>query len=235
MKENARILSLAGLLALWSAGAASAAIEPVTAVQVGKSRWPPYMLQSITVGDYVVTREFLATGSSTGKTVLNTTIRSADDFDLNSVASRSGSGIWRVTNIGGQPLWQDTNGERPDFFVFEAGMNDALTVQAILPGGALGQPVSIARCAWGNTGLKRLGLANLLQPIGGFSFAVTDLLDPEGVPLSGRAVIVGIQFNSGNVDPTGFYAVVPEPATVAILGLGSLLVIRHRHLRRVLQ
>jgi hypothetical protein len=228
MKMAARTVSAAGLLVLFAAGASLAAIEPITSVQVAKGVFPPYTLQSITVGGYTVAREFLATGSSTGKTILDTTIRSADDFDLNSVASRDDSGIWKVTNIGKKPTWSDTNGEKPDFFVFEAGMNDALNIQAILPGGSLGQAVHISASVWGDTGLKRVGIANFLQPIGGFSFAVTDLLDAEGVPLSSKAVIEGIRFNSGDVDPAGFYAVVPEPATLAILGLGALLLVRQR-------
>lgn len=235
MKASVRRLSATGLLVLFGAGTSWAAIAPITNVRAGKSGSPPYVLQSITAGDYMVTREFLATGVSTGKTVLDTTIRSADDFDLNSVASRNGSGAWRVTNIGREPVWKDTNGEKPDFFVFEAGMNDTLSMQAILPGGSLGQSVRVSASTWGDTGLRRVGVANFLQRIGGFSFSVTDLLDSQGVPLHNTAGIEGIQFNSGRIDPTGFYAVVPEPATLVILGLGTLLMIKQRRPRRALQ
>jgi hypothetical protein len=107
-------------------------------------------------------------------------------------------------------------------------MDDSLSVQAILPGGALGQAVKVSASTWGHTGLTKMGVVHFSQRIGGFSFAVTDLLDSEGVPLSSTAAIEGIQFNSGDVDPAGFYAVVPEPATLAILGLGGLLMVRRR-------
>lgn len=36
---------------------------------------------------------------------------------------------------------QNTNGDGYDFFIFEAGRNDEFAVQAILPGGVLGQKV----------------------------------------------------------------------------------------------
>jgi hypothetical protein len=185
------------------------------------------MLKSITVRDYTVTREFLATGTSSGSAFLGSSIKDADDFDLNSIASRNGSGTWRVTGIGKETTWSDSNGQNPDFFIFEAGMNDSLSVQAILTGGVLGKAVSIPSI-WGGTGLRRAGLLNMNQQIGGIAFAVTDLLDSDGRPLSSKTAILGLQINSGNVDPVHFSAVVPEPASVAILALGGLLMVRLR-------
>jgi hypothetical protein len=227
MKAHACLAWAAAVIVLTAAGLSSAAIEPVTSVSAGRNGHPPYILQSITVRDYTVTREFLATGTSTGAALLGTSINNADDFDLNGVATRNRSGIWRVTEIDKKPLWRDTNGENPDFFIFEAGMNDVLTVQAILPGGELGAVVDFRDAAWGYTGLKRVGLLNMSQPIGGIAFAITDLLDAGGKPLSSKAVIEGIQINSGEVDPVSFCAVVPEPATLLVLGLGGLL-LRYR-------
>ncbi len=227
MNINARVLSAATLFVLLATGISSALIEPITSVKAGKDGSPPYMLESVTVRDYTVTREFLATGTSSGSAFLGSSIKNADNFDLNDVASRNNSGTWRVTEINKKATWRDTNGPNPDFFIFEAGMNDSFSVQAILPGGALGKAVSIPSI-WGNTGLRRSGLLNMNQRIGGIAFAVTDLLDLDGKPLTSKAFIAGIQINSGNVDPVNFSAVVPEPASLAVLGLGGLLLIRSR-------
>lgn len=230
MGTSARLISSAVLLVLLEVGMCSAAVVPITGVNAGVNGKPPYMLESITVGDFTITKEFLALGKSSGDTFLFSDIRYADDFNLNSVASRDASGVWRVTEIGGSDTYSDTNGDAPDFFLFEAGMNDAVGVQAILADGTLGQAIEIPIGAWWYTGLDKEGIMNGGQPIGGVAFAMTDLLDANGEPLAADAIIRGLQFNSEDVDPVHFSAamMVPEPATLGILGLGGLFVLRRR-------
>ncbi|MEN6334168.1 MAG: PEP-CTERM sorting domain-containing protein [Phycisphaerales bacterium] len=230
MSTFARLAFMATLLVLWTAGMSSAAFVPITGVQAGVNGHAPYMLESLTVGDFTITKESLALGTSAGKAFLGSTIRYADDFDLNTVAARTASGVWKVTKIGGQDTYRDTNGDAPDFFVFEAGMQDTLNVQAIMADGTLGKTVTISHDRWGYTGLERVGLYNLGQPIGGMAFAITDLLDAQGQSLASDAVIQGLLFNSPNLDPVHFSAAMmtPEPATLAILGLGGFLALRRR-------
>lgn len=230
MSTFTRPASMAMLLVLLAAGMVSADIVPITSVQAGVDKHTPYILESITVGNFTITKDSLALGTSTGRAFIGSSIRYADDFDLNTVATRNASGAWTVTKIGGLDTYSDTNGDAPDFFVFEAGMKDSLNVQAILADGTLGKMITIPSTAWGYTGLHRRGLYNGGQHIGGLAFAITDLLDAEGQALASDAVIKGLLFNSPHVDPTHFSAamLVPEPATLAILGLGALVALRRR-------
>ena len=213
-------------LALTFPAVSVATLEPITHINGGAPS--SYRLESITVGDYFVPSELLATGQSTGSAFFLTPISYADDLDLASAAFRTHTrDPWRITWIDGQELWTDTNGDNPDFFIFESGMNDALTVQAILPGGDLGQKVDVPAATWGNTGLD-VEFLWFRQDIGGIALAITDLLDAQGNALTNSDAIEGIQINSRDLDPVAFVAVVPEPATLVILGLGGLIVLQGR-------
>ncbi|HRZ91896.1 MAG TPA: PEP-CTERM sorting domain-containing protein [Candidatus Paceibacterota bacterium] len=94
------------------------------------------------------------------------------------------------------------------FFIFERGGNDAGNIQAILSDGSLGGPVAFATAANGgpyaNTGVSVNG-----QNAFGLVFT-TD------VPVQ------GIRINSSGFDALSIATPVPEPSTIALVGLGGL-------------
>ncbi len=187
--------------------------DPVTGVVIANPPGsPPFQLESVTVGSYTVARGDLRTGTSTGGTLDPLyPITFADNFDLNSYVPRNTPGdVWEVRGLGGQTTWTDTNGPDVDFFIFEAGSNDDLLIQAILPGGIYGTPVEFLKAGWGATGYSAVGGANKNQPIGGLAFEVTELLDDLGQPLSRSTAIEGIRIDSGTVDPGLLAAVMPD-------------------------
>ena len=205
-----------------------AEILPISGVDAGIDGSPPYLIQHITVGDYTVAAGQLATGTSSGSAGAGTVVANADDLDLDTIVIRTprADPIWTIVSFGGQPLWQDSNGVDPDFFLFEVGLDQAFTVQAILAGGGLGQAVSVGVDKYAGTGLHATVPTAGGQEIGGLCFEVTDLLDVQGNALDRSAAIEGIQIDGVSLDPATFVVVVPvvpEPSTVTLLGLGSLV------------
>jgi pimeloyl-ACP methyl ester carboxylesterase len=199
-----------------SAGVGRAEIVPVTSVAAGVDGTPPYLIESLSVGDYTVPADQLAPGTSTGSAAAGTVVENADDLDLDTIVIRTprADPVWTITAFGGESLWQDSNGPEPDFFLFEVGMNDPFTMQAILAGGALGEAVSVDAATYGSTGLHATTGAAGGQEIGGVAFGITDLLDDLGNPLAQDAVIEGIQIDGSSLDPASFLAVVaPLPPT----------------------
>ncbi len=197
---------------------------------------PVYLLDGFTFVDHNTPGSDLVLGESSG--VVNVDdggdTTSLDDFDLNSYAPRNGATPSEIQtrNFGGSPTWQDTNGDGYDFFMFEVGRNDQFAVQAILPGGVLGQKVVVAASKWKpsiagepDIDLRADGGANNNQQIGGLAFKVTDLLDENGDPLTNESIIEGLQFTSPGMDPGCVCAVVgsaaafnPDPADSATIG-----------------
>jgi hypothetical protein len=183
---------------------------PVLSVSAGVNGTVPYTLQSITVGSYTITAVQLKTGTSSGVADQGGSMASIDDFDLNSIAARNApSQIYFDTiNFGGQN-WQDTNGNNPDFFLFEAGGNDNnVGVQAIFPDNSLGQSLNLVLANWASTGLSKVGAPNAGQVIFGTSFAITDLKNASGIALTNSSIIKGLRFTSATLDPSGVFAAV---------------------------
>ena len=182
-----------------------------------------YWLEGFTFIDHNTPLDDLVLGESSG--VVNVAdggdITSLDDFDLNSYAPRNGASPpeLQTRNFGGSPIWQNTNGDGYDFFIFEVGRNDEFAVQAILPGGVFGQKVIVPKARWEPTvaaepdiALNADGGANNNQQIGGIAFKVTDLKDENGDPLTNESIIEGLQFTSPGMDPACVCAVVGSPA-----------------------
>jgi len=207
-----------------------------------------YLLDDLTVGTYTVTSSQLAVGTATimaGKfqsdgTFIdwsgNSANDSSDNLDLNDLVARDHKMLqspytdWYVTMINGKLLYSDQNGDKPDFFLFEAGANDEMQVRAILADGTQGMWTAIIpTTSWGDTGLKiQMQNFNNNQKIGGVCFSITDLLDAAGTALTNADSIQGVEFQTLGMDPTSFSAYVPEPATLMLLSIGLLMLRRRR-------
>jgi len=210
-----------------------ATIAPVTRVTTDNpSGTIPYNLLSITVGNYTVTADRLVVGTTTvGLTGTGATWPQMDNLDIHD-AVNTGLGTTATTMLFGGKIWKDNNGDNPDFFLFESGCDAADTpaVAAILSGGQLGQSVTIPG-QWVSLGYSRItnapdGMGMAGQNIGGMSWAITDLRDSTGKPLTNSSVIEGIALTARNgADLTCFCAVLsgqiltathPDPADRAI-------------------
>ena len=177
---------------------------------------PPYNILSITIGGYTVLAERLATGTTTFGSIGGTEAPEMDDFDINTAINYNlGQTPWYTVDFGGG-LWKDSNGDNPDFILFESGGNggDDPIFQAVFPDGSVGQTVQFP-AEWGGTGYNRdAAIANDAvdmngQQLHGLAFSITDLLDASGDALAANTVIRGFQFERSGTDPVGLFAVMP--------------------------
>ncbi|MFC1603725.1 discoidin domain-containing protein [Planctomycetota bacterium] len=198
----------------------SAAMGPISSVVTDNPQGsPPYNIQSVTVGSYTVDRSQLASGTSTGTLGFNPDIPipELDDLDLSFAWSNGETGNEFTVHMFNGELWRNSNGDDPDFFLFEAGTGDASTVAAILPGGVIGQSVTLSG-GWGSTGRSSNGQSidgaatGNGQAIVGICWAITDLLDENGNALTNDSIIEGIAVTTRNgMDPADWFAVVDRP------------------------
>jgi hypothetical protein len=176
---------------------------------------PNFWLESITIGSYTVPVLRLVNGVSEGVATAQPApyddITATDNFDLNLFAGRATENppTHIITEFGGKPIWINTNGDNPDFFIFETGGNQDIGIAAVLPGGTIGQSVTVPTATWGDTGLDITGSGTSHdgQSISGIAFAITDLLDQNGDNLTNSSTIEGIQINSDGCDPSCVCAV----------------------------
>ncbi len=172
-------------------------------------------LTRISVDAYTVLVGDLCNGTTTGTYIGSGEpqwpIGSADNFDV----LGSCHSLYDPTDtvlFGDRSLWWDTNGDNPDFFIFDNGPSpgdprDAGTIQAVLADGSLGHPVSFGDDDWTDTGYVTNTFQASGRPLLGMSFAVTDLLDDTGAPLTNSSSIQGIRINCPTIDVTCICAV----------------------------
>jgi hypothetical protein len=144
-------------------------------------------IETITVGRRTYRAGDLAFG--TARRADGSAVEAVCSFDLTTgLPTHTGEEIVVDVTAFDGAFYKDTNGEAPDFFLFEAGGNDTVYVAALLAGNAVGKAVAVK--AWGDTGVETpIGAGNAM----GVCFDVTDLLDAEGKPLSRDATLRGIR------------------------------------------
>lgn len=168
-------------------------------------------VQAVTVNGSTIPASRLLQGQSSGAVTFmsgqNLPTPAADDVNLATYFARNGVSDpnWDV-DFG---TWFDTNGAGPDFFVFEVGGNDSITVRPLLIGGGVGQPSSIS--GWTSTGYAVPAGPNKGQMVFGLSFRLTDLKDAAGIPLTPSHGITGLRIVSNTVDGASVVAVDPNP------------------------
>jgi len=194
---------------------AAAAPRPVGSAATPYAASPPRLtvadangdgtLESITVGAHIVKAERLVTGTARSAAVDD--MSRVQNLSLRTGVYSPGGAEWAfdVTDFGGG-LWKDTNGAAPDFFIFECGGNDDITVAALLADGTPGKAVRIHKEAWSQTGMACPVAGG---DAAGIALCVTDLRDAKGLALRSDAPIKGLRITSSphGIDPLSVCAV----------------------------
>jgi hypothetical protein len=207
--------------------AAASGIVSITSASATLTAGTPdtLILDSFTAGGTLFTTATdlsLGTSVNTGGTPGSTDdINWQDDFDFNLYFGRGANAAldetWTVSLFGGVN-WYNTNGDDADFFVFEAGGNDSISVRPIFVGGGVGQYTVLSTKGgivnYGDTGVTITEGARTGNNMFGLAFAITDLKDGAGDPLTNSSVIEGLDFDGFGSDIGNISAVaVPLAST----------------------
>jgi len=107
-------------------------------------------------------------------------------------------------------------------FILEKNGNDSGLVQGLdINGDPIGNSFAFTGGAayWANTGF----MSHQVPPGAGTPQLAYGAIITSDVP------IYGIRFAAPGIDPVSIMAVIPEPGTVALLGLGGLILLRRNH------
>ncbi len=171
-------------------------------------------VESVRVGSYVVPAAKLGTGHSSGEVsfvnVGSPSTRAADDRNLGVYFART---TVRPDWLVALDSWSDTNGVLPDFFLFEVGGDDEITVAPRFTDGSVGRDIAID--GWTSTGYAAPVGPNKGQLVYGLSFAHGDLRYADGTRLQPDEELTGLLFRSASVDGAAFLFVDPAPADQA--------------------
>ena len=123
-------LGLLSCIVVWVVAAVvpvcSAAMGPISSVVTdSQAGSPKYDIRSVTVGSYTVDRSQLASGTSTKTLTFNPSspIPELDDMDLSFAFANGETGNEFSVHMFNGALWRNSNGDNPDFFLFEAGVS----------------------------------------------------------------------------------------------------------------
>ena len=175
-----------------------------------------WMLAGFTFIDYNMPIEDIVYGVTEGGADNLADLPNIDNPDLYLMAPRANDPPVQTTMFGGQSLWNDGNGDKYDFFIFEnssPGQTENFTVQAILEDGTLGQGLGVTGPDWNPANLDppeptlrdHIGLVRTSAPQSGkgpwgIAFKITDLKDADGNALTNLTRIQGIKINSAGAD-----------------------------------
>jgi Domain of unknown function (DUF5060) len=160
-------------------------------------------IEQVSAGTTVLQAPQLAPGTSAGQVEFANEafgIGAADGRDLATYFVRANAApTWRI-NLG---TWTD-QGPGYDFFLFEVGGNDTLTVKPLFHDGSLGQPTVIG--GWTGTGYTIPTGINNGQQVFGLAFRATQLKRANGTPLPQGVTLAGLIVESSSVDGAAFLA-----------------------------